>query len=77
MFNPDKKVPGVAASSLQGNKAGILRSGFSAHLQDGDVPGVALHGLLELAAFQALLGPDAMEVLVEVQTWTCRQDGEI
>lgn len=60
MFNPDKKVHGVAACGLQGNKPGILWFGFSAHLQDGDVPGVALHGLLELAAFQTLLGSDAM-----------------
>lgn len=38
------------------------------HLEDSDVPGVALHGLLELAAFQTLLCSDAMQVLMEVQT---------
>lgn len=43
----------------------------SSHLEDGDVPGVALHGLLQLAAFQTLLGSDTMQVFVKVQT--CRQ----
>lgn len=37
------------------------------HLEDGDVPGVALHGLLKFATLQALLRSDAMQVFVEVQ----------
>lgn len=40
------------------------------HLEDSDVPSVALHGLLELAAFQTLLCSNTVQVLVEVQTWT-------
>lgn len=39
------------------------------HLEDSDVPGVALHGLLKLAAFQTFLCSNTMQVLVEVQTW--------
>lgn len=37
-------------------------------LEDSDVPGVALHGLLKFAAFQTLLCSNAMQVLMEVQT---------
>ena len=37
------------------------------NLEHGDVPGVALHGLLQLAALQALPRPDPVEVHVEVQ----------
>lgn len=43
---------------------------LSIHLEDSDVPSVALHGLLKFATFQALLGSNTMQVLVEVQTWT-------
>lgn len=42
----------------------------ASHLEDSDVPCVALHGLLKFAAFQTFLCPDAMQVLMEVQTCT-------
>ena len=39
------------------------------NLEHSDVPGVALHGLLQLAALQALSGPNAVKVHVEVKPW--------
>lgn len=37
-------------------------------LEHGDVPGVALHRLLQFAALQTFLRSDAMQILMEVQT---------
>ena len=44
------------------------------NLEHNDVPSIALHGLLKFSALQALLGSNAVQVLMEVQPWKMNTD---
>lgn len=37
------------------------------HLENSDVPGVALHSLLQFSTFQALLSADPVQIFMEIQ----------
>lgn len=39
------------------------------YLEDGDVPGEALHSFAQLASLQSLLLPKSRKILMEVHAW--------